>query len=132
MVLVAISLFEWGWWEEAFGRLKWIVCEIIVDGGGSVLVHHACDRRPVHADRSPQGPPSSSVTDFKRGVGILRFLANSMRVDLAARTSLIQGTDVTTASLKSAYQLLRHANFTSDLGMVIKPASIAGASLRWL
>lgn len=122
------AAFTCGSWAEAPSELKWIGRQLQVDDGGSVIIHQksftdAIDIKvvPPHLLREPRVLAGERLTEFKSCVGILQFLASNTRPDLAAGTSLIQGSDVNMANLHSAYQLLQYAKYTSSIGIRVKP-----------
>ena len=53
-------------------------------------------------------------TEFRSCTGSLQFISGSTRPDLAASTSLIQGSDVTIDNLDMAYRVIDHMHDTKN------------------
>ena len=67
---------------------------------------------------------AAAKTEFQSCTGSLQYLSGSTRPDLAAVTSLAQGSNPTYENLEMAYRLIRYARETSDSGIVINPVDI--------
>ena len=128
------TLFEWGEWLEAPNTLTYVSREIrfepLADGncdGMSVVVSQpksvrAIGTAKVTAKRLTEESEltPSERTEFKSCVGSLQFLASNSRPDLAAGTSLIQGSNLTPQNLSAAYKLIDYAKETSHDGIRIR------------
>ena len=128
------DLFEWGEWSEAPDTLTYVARHIrfepLADGhsdGMSVVVYQdksvrAIGAAKVNAKRLTETSDlvPSEKTEFKSCAGSLQFLASNSRPDLAAGTSLIQGSNLTSMNLSMAYKLIEYAKETSQDGIRIR------------
>ena len=58
-------------------------------------------------------------TEFKSCIGSLQYVASNSRPDVAAVTSLCQGSNITTLNLQQAYDAIDYLHDTADVGIHI-------------
>ena len=129
------SAFEWGSWIELPDKIVWVGREVNLVNDKVVInqTSYTKELREGRVSKKDRDEPRplipSEVTEFKSCIGSLQYLSSNSRPDLAAGTSLVQGSGVTTANLHAAYEHIQYAKATADTGIVVNPVDLDSAMI---
>jgi len=123
--------FEWGSWKEAPAQLVWVGREIAVMNDRILVTQTrftlATEVKSVRPQDVKEEVPLTpeQKTEFRSCTGSLQYLSSNVRPDPASGTSLIQGSNLTSANLHAAYQLISYARLTAEKGISISALDLS-------